>query len=178
PPPPAPTAMQIVESEIPDIETIEFEDMTITEDTEIEGPVTPPKKEVAPPPPPPPPPPAPSKEIFRIVEEQPTFKGCENIMDKARRKKCADAKLMEFIYENIVYPAVARENNITGTVVVQFVVERDGSVSNVKLLRDIGGSCGEEAVRVVKMMPPWNPGKQRGRPVRVMFTLPIRFKLA
>ncbi len=178
PPPPTPTALQIVESELPDIETVEFEDMSINEDTELEGKVAP--KEVAPPPPPPPPP-APevdAKEIFKVVEEQPTFRGCEDISDKLERKTCADAKLMAFIYENINYPPTARENNITGMVVVQFVVETDGSVSNVQCLRDIGAGCGEEAMRVVKMMPPWNPGKQRGRAVRVMFTLPVKFKLA
>lgn len=178
PPPPAPTVMQIVESEMPDIETIEFEDMSISEETEIKA-VIAPKKEV--PPPPPPPPPAPevdTKEIFKIVEEQPSFKGCEDIGDKMERKTCADAKLMAFIYDNITYPATARENNVSGTVVVQFVVETDGSVSNVSLIRDIGAGCGIEAVRVVKMMPQWNPGKQRGRAVRVMFTLPVKFKLA
>ena len=176
--PPAPTALQIVESELPDIETVEFEDMSISEDTEIDA-IVPPKKET--PPPPPPPPPAPevnTKEIFKIVEEQPTFKGCETIGDKMERKACADAALMKFIYDNITYPSTARENNVSGTVVVQFVVETDGSVSNVSLIRDIGAGCGQEAMRVVKMMPQWNPGKQRGRAVRVMFTLPVKFKLA
>ncbi len=178
PPPPTPTALQIVESELPDIETVEFEDMSINEDTEIEA-IIPPKKDA--PPPPPPPPPAPevnTKEIFKVVEEQPSFKGCEDISDKMERRTCADAKLMAFIYENITYPATARENNVSGTVVVQFVIETDGSVSNVSLIRDIGAGCGEEAMRVVKIMPPWNPGKQRGRAVRVMFTLPVKFKLA
>ena len=178
PPPPTPTALQIVETDV-DIETIEFEDMSISEDTELEGAVAPPKREVAPPPPPPPPPPAPeSKEISRIVEEQPTFKGCESIGDKAERQKCAEVKLMEFIYDEIQYPSTARENNIQGTVVVQFVVETDGRVSNVKIVRNIGGGCGQEAARVIEKMPAWNPGKQRGRAVRVMFTLPVKFKLA
>ena len=179
PPPPAPTALQIVESELPDIETVEFEDMSINENTELQGAVAPPKKEG--PPPPPPPPPAPevnAREIFKIVEEQPTFPGCEAVTDKMERKTCADAKLMSFIYDNITYPTTARENNITGMVVVQFVVEPDGSVSNIDVVRDIGAGCGEEIVRVLKKMPAWNPGKQRGRPVRVMFTLPVKFKLA
>ena len=179
PPPPTPVAMQIVESELPDIETVEFEDMSIDEDTELQGKIAPPKE--AAPPPPPPPPPAPkvdAKEIFKIVEEQPTFKGCEGVADKRERQTCAEAKMMAFIYEHIKYPSTARENNITGMVVVQFVVETDGSISNVSLLRDIGAGCGEEAMRVVKLMPSWNPGKQRGRAVRVMFTLPVRFKLA
>ena len=180
PPPPAPTALQIVESDLP-VETIEFEDMSISEETAIDAPVAPPKKKAAaapPPPPPPPPPPSASKEIFKVVEEAPTFPGCEGVADKKERKSCADSKLMAFIYENIKYPPTARENNITGMVVVQFVVEPDGSISNIKALRDVGGGCGEEAIRVIKKMPRWNPGKQRGRPVRVMFTLPVKFKLA
>ncbi len=179
PPPPAPTALQIVESDVLDLETIEFEDMSISEETSIEGPIAPPKAEAAPPPPPPPPPPpAASKEIFKIVEDAPTFKGCESIADKEEKKACANEKLMAFIYQNIKYPSLARENNIQGMVVVQFVVEQDGSISNIKCLRDIGAGCGEEAMRVVEAMPNWNPGKQRGRPVRVMFTLPVKFKLA
>ena len=96
-------------------------------------------------------------------------------------KACADKKLMEFLYGNIDYPAMARENNIQGTVVVGFVVEKDGSITQIKLLRDIGGQCGEEALRVVELMrnspEKWIPGKQRGIPVRVMFNLPIRFVL-
>ncbi len=176
PPPPPPSILQIVESDVMDIETIEFEDMSISEETAIDAPVAPPKKEIPPPPPPPPPPS--SKEIFRIVEDAPTFRGCEDVVDKLERKTCADEKLMAFIHQNIRYPKLARENSIQGMVVVQFVVEPNGQISNVKLLRDIGGGCGEEAVRVVKAMPPWNPGKQRGRAVRVMFTLPVKFKLA
>jgi len=78
---------------------------------------------------------------------------------------------------NIKYPEVARTSGITGTVYVQFVVEKDGSISDVKVVRGIGGGCDEEAVRVVKSMPRWKPGKQRGQPVRVYFTLPIEFKL-
>ena len=103
-------------------------------------------------------------EIFTIVEEQPGFPGGE-------------AKLMEYLGKNIQYPPVARESNIQGTVFVTFVVEPDGSVSNVKTLRGIGGGCDEEAMRVVRNMPKWKAGKQRGKPVRVQFNLPIRFVL-
>ena len=103
-------------------------------------------------------------EIFTIVEEQPSFPGGE-------------AALMEFLGKNISYPPMAKESGIQGTVFVTFVVEPDGSVSNVKTLRGIGGGCDEEAIRVVKNMPKWKPGKQRGKPVRVQFNLPIRFIL-
>ena len=103
-------------------------------------------------------------EIFLIVEEQPEFPG-------------GDAARMAYFAENIHYPQEAKELNIQGTVYVGFVVEPDGSVSQVKVLRGIGGGCDEEALRVVKNMPLWKPGKQRNIPVRVRFTLPVRFTL-
>lgn len=104
------------------------------------------------------------EEIFTFVEEYPEFPG-------------GDKALREYILNNIKYPEVARTSGITGTVYVQFVVEKNGSISDVKVVRGIGGGCDEEAVRVVKSMPKWKPGKQRGVPVRVYFTLPIELKL-
>ena len=104
------------------------------------------------------------QEIFQIVEEMPSYPGGEQ-------------KLMEYVAKNIKYPQIARETGIQGRVFVGFVVEPDGSVSNVKVLRGIGGGCDEEAVRVVKSMPKWKPGKQRGKAVRVSYMLPVNFKL-
>ena len=104
------------------------------------------------------------QEIFQIVEEMPAYPGGEQ-------------KLMEFVAKNIKYPQIARESGIQGRVFVGFVVEPDGSVSNVKVLRGIGGGCDEEAMRVVKSMPKWKPGKQRGKAVRVSYMLPVNFKL-
>ena len=104
------------------------------------------------------------QEIFQIVEEMPAFPGGE-------------AKLMEYVGKNIKYPQIARETGIQGRVFIGFVVEPDGSVSNVKLLRGIGGGCDEEAMRVVKSMPKWKPGKQRGKAVRVSYQIPVYFKL-
>lgn len=104
------------------------------------------------------------EEIFVFVEEQPSFPG-------------GDEELYKFLAENIQYPALARENNVEGKVFVQFVVEKNGSITQVKLVKDIGSGCGQEAMRVVKSMPKWKPGKQRGTAVRSQFTLPIRFKL-
>lgn len=101
---------------------------------------------------------------FTLVEEDPSFPGGID-------------SLYAWIQNNIQYPVYARENNITGKVYVTFAVERDGSISNPKVLRDIGGGCGAEAIRIVKAMPRWNPGKQRGKPVRVQFNLPINFTL-
>lgn len=105
------------------------------------------------------------EEIFVFVEENPSFPGGEE-------------ELYKYLRENIKYPQLARENNIEGKVFVQFVVEKNGSISNVKILKDIGSGCGAEAVRVVKAMPKWKPGKQRGSAVRAQFSLPISFKLS
>lgn len=102
--------------------------------------------------------------IFQVVENDPEFPGGVEAMYK-------------FLAQNIKYPQLARENNITGRVFVTFVVERDGSVTGVRVLRDIGGGCGQEAVRVVKSMPKWTPGKQRGKAVRVQYNLPVNFTL-
>lgn|SRR5574344_123398 len=104
------------------------------------------------------------EEVFVFVEEQPAFPGGE-------------AELFKYLHENIVYPDLAKSANITGMVTVRFVVEKDGSVSNVTVLRDIGGGCGAEAVRVVKAMPKWKPGKQRNKAVRTQFNLPVKFTL-
>jgi protein TonB len=85
--------------------------------------------------------------------------------------------MSEFLQRNLNYPAAAKEAGITGSVVIQFVVNEDGEISNAKVLRGIGGGCNEEAIRVVKSMPKWKPGKQNGRAVKVYYTLPIRFVL-
>lgn len=101
--------------------------------------------------------------IFTVVENDPEFPGG---MDS----------LLAFIQRNIRYPEAAWNQKIEGKVYVTFTVETDGSITNIKVLRDIGGGCGQEAVRVVSMMPKWKPGTQRGKPVRVQFNLPIVFK--
>jgi len=105
-----------------------------------------------------------SKEVFTMVEDMPAYVGGQEAM-------------MSFLAGNIKYPEAAMKKDIQGKVYVTFVVEADGSVTNVKVLRGIGSGCDEEAVRVVKMMPKWNPGKQAGKAVRVQYNLPIRFAL-
>jgi protein TonB len=105
------------------------------------------------------------QQIFMVVENAPAFPG-------------GDGARMKFLQDNIKYPQMARESGIQGTVYVTFVVERNGNVTDVKILRGIGGGCDEEAVRVVQNMPKWEPGKQRGKPVRVQFNMPIKFTLA
>ncbi len=103
-------------------------------------------------------------EIFVVVENSPEFPG-------------GNDSLYAYIGRNIKYPETAKKEKIQGRVFVTFVIEKDGQVSSAKILRDIGGGCGEEAIRVVKNMPKWKPGTQRGNPVRVQFNLPIMFQL-
>jgi len=117
--------------------------------------------------PPPPPPPEPEKPVtpFRIVEEMPEPPG-------------GLKAFYAYIYQNVKYPAMARENNIEGTVYIQFVVEPDGSLSDIQVLRGPGGGLNEAAVEVLQKYPQkWKPGKQRGKAVPVYFNLPIKFTL-
>ena len=85
--------------------------------------------------------------------------------------------LYKYLAENIKYPQMAKESGIQGRVFVTFVVEKDGRVTDVRVLRGIGGGCDEEAIRVVQNMPKWTPGKQRGKSVRVQYNLPVKFTL-
>ena len=102
--------------------------------------------------------------VYQIVEEMPQYPGGEEAM-------------MEYVAKNIVYPQEAQNKGISGRVFVSFIVEKDGSVSNVNVQRGIGGGCDEEAVRVISAMPKWKPGKQDGNPVRVSYMMPITYKL-
>lgn len=101
-------------------------------------------------------------DVFVQVDEGPEFPGGAEAMQK-------------FIEDNLRYPQLAAANGISGKVYVTFVVDTDGTVQNPRLLRDIGGGCGAEAIRVVKTMPKWKPGKQNGKPVRVQYNLPVVF---
>ncbi len=113
---------------------------------------------------PPPPPPPKKKQVYDIVEIPPKFPGGEEA-------------LIRFVGENLEYPQIARENGIQGTVVLKLIIEADGSISDVLVLRGLGGGCEKEAIRVVHSMPKWEPGIQNGKKVRVGVALPIRFKL-
>ncbi len=124
----------------------------------------------------------PKEEPLQVVEQMPMFPGCQDSTGtSAELKQCSDQKMLQFIYQNITYPEVDRANGNEGTVVVNFVVEKDGSISNPKIVRDLGEKLGEEALRVVKLMNEmperWTPGMQSGEPVRVSFNLPVKFKL-
>jgi protein TonB len=98
------------------------------------------------------------------VQKMPSFPGGEK-------------ELFNYLAKNIVYPPLAKETNIIGMIVITFVVNKDGSISNIELLKDIGGGCGKEAIRVIRNMPKWTPGENNGQPVKVRFTLPVRFQL-
>ena len=102
--------------------------------------------------------------MFQVVEQQAEFPD-------------GQAALFKWLSQNIKYPAVARENNIQGKVILRFIVEKDGTVNGVTVLRGTNDLLDKEAVRVVKDMPKWKPGKQRGNAVRSYFTLPVVFKL-
>lgn len=157
PPPPPPVqeveVLNVVEDE-KEVERVEIN----TEETKEEVIIAPPVEEV--------------KEeeeeeqvIFVVVETMPEFPG-------------GQAALFKYLSENVKYPVIAQENGIQGRVICQFVVNKDGSIVDVEVVRSGGdASLDKEAVRVIKSMPKWNPGKQRGKAVRVKYTVPVNFKL-
>ncbi len=118
-------------------------------------------------------------EVFKIVHEMPRFPGCEDMETDAEKKSCADGKMLDYIYTNLVYPTEAIEKKVVGTVVLQFMIETDGSISEIKIGREIGYGCGQAAIDVIDSMntlgKAWRPKHQRGKPVRVLYTLPIKF---
>lgn len=115
--------------------------------------------------------------IMEQYLEMPRYPGCEDISDEADHKSCWEQLMLQFIYTNIQYPEFARENGIEGTVVIRFVVDKDGSVIDTEILREIGGTCGAESLRVVNMMPNWIPGKLFNEPAKIQYYLPVKFKL-
>ena len=127
---------------------------------EIGGEVLKAKEEIAQPEPPK----EDENKVFDVVEEQPSFPG-------------GQGALMQWLRDNIKYPVIAAENGIEGRVIVQFVVSKSGSISNVNVVRGVDPSLDKEAVRVVSNMPNWTPGKQNGTTVNVRYTLPVTFKL-
>ncbi len=152
PPPPPQQIIEIVEDDEEIEEELEIESTEVDESTTIEI-IDMPEEVVEEEP-----------EIFLIVEDPPSFPGGEEEMFK-------------YLGKNIKYPPMAKDAGIQGIVYVTFVVMENGDIDQVKVLRGIGGGCDEEAIRVVKNMPSWKPGKQRGKSVRVQFNLPIRFTL-
>ncbi len=158
-PPPPPKIQQPQIIEVPDEEEIEEEidfqmDNEVTEDTKVEeitiAHVEEPKEDI--------------HQIFTVVEENAQPKG-------------GMSAFYSYVAKTLKYPAQARRMGIEGKVFVQFVIERDGTLTDVTFIKGIGAGCDEEAVRVVKSSPPWTPGKQRGKPVRQRYVVPITYKL-
>ncbi len=159
PPPPPPPAVQEVEVLNVVEDNVETESIEVTseDDKDIEIEVAPPVEVVEDE--------EPEDVIFVVVESMPEFPGGPQAMYK-------------FLGENIKYPVIAQENGIQGRVVCQFTVNKDGSLVDIEVVRSGGdASLDKEAVRVIKSMPKWKAGKQRGKPVRVKYTLPVNFKL-
>lgn len=159
PPPPPPEPETPEEIEVVDHEVDTKMDIKIEDDQSQAQ-----QQTYVPPPPPKVVEPEETEEIFMVVENQPEFPG-------------GPAAMMKFLSDNIRYPVIAQENGIQGRVICNFVVEKDGSITDVQVVRGQDPSLDKEAVRVIQDMPRWTPGKQRGKPVRVRFTLPVVFRL-
>lgn len=161
PPPPAPEIIEVVEDE----EEIEE---TIIESTETDQEEVVEEVEVL------------EEEIdmdipFAIIEDVPLFPGCENVA-KSQRRKCFQEKIQKHIIKNFRYPEIAQEMGIQGRVFVQFIIGKDGNISGIRT-RGPDKNLEKEANRIISKLPKMTPGKQRGRPVRVPFSIPVTFKL-
>jgi periplasmic protein TonB len=161
PPPPAPTIIEVVEDEKEVEETIiestETTQEQIIEDVEVI------EEEV-------------DVEVpFAIIEDVPLFPGCENVK-KSERRKCFQEKIQRHIAKNFRYPEIAQEMGIQGRVYVQFIISKDGSITGIRT-RGPDKNLEKEAQRIIERLPVMIPGKQRGRPVRVPFSIPINFRL-
>ncbi len=118
------------------------------------------------------------KEIANIaVEEEPEEEAPFMVVEKMPEFPGGQAALMQYLQKNIKYPAVCRENNIQGRVLIQFIVNRDGTIVEPEVVKSVNPYLDKEALRVISGMPKWTPGEQRGKPVRVKFTVPVNFKL-
>lgn len=121
---------------------------------------------------------SPGKIIFRTPEKMPLFQSCKNFREEFKSEKdCADRKLLQYVYQNIKYPQEAVDFKVEGTIVISFVISKEGNVINPKIIRDIGANCGQAGMEVVNKMDKWVPGFQDGQPVATQFNLPIKFSL-
>jgi len=156
PPPPKPQVVEqieIVEDDTEIEEELEIEDTEVDEETTVEIVEMPEEEEEV------------EEQIFFVVEEMPEFPG-------------GQLELRKYIAENVEYPEIARENEIQGRVYVQFVVNGKGEVEHAKVVRGVDPALDKAALKVINSLPKWKPGKQRGKPVKVSFTVPINFMLS
>ena len=158
PPPPPPSSteqLNIVDNDVEIEDELRLEETEADQDTEVQIDAFADQEEEE----------EEEQQIFVVVEDMPTFKGG------------GVSAFRNYVQKNIKYPTVAAENGIEGTVFVKFVVDTDGGISNVEVMRGVDPALDDEAKRVIRNAPKWEPGKQRGKPVRVQFTIPIVFKL-
>jgi len=163
PPPPAPPeVIQIVENDL-EIEEVEFESTETDESEEIE--IVEEEEE--------------DDEIFNfaVVENKPIFPGCEKLATENDKFMCFNQGIMKHIGKNFEFPELARQMGIQGKVYVNFVIEKNGKVSTVTIARGVDKLIDDEAIRVIKKLPTFIPAKQRGKPVRMQYTVPINARL-
>jgi len=121
-----------------------------------------------------------NETVLDSAEIMPMFPGCEEMLDLKERQECSTKNMLMFIYRNLKYPTKARENGVEGMVVAQFIIEKDGSISEIAIVKDLGGNLGNAVIDVMDLMKEqkvWSPGIQDGTAVRVKYTLPVKFKL-
>ena len=155
PPPPAPVVVEVLnvvedDQEVEEVEIVSEDD--VEEEIVIDIPVAAPIEEEE------------EEVVFQVVEKMPEFPGGQQA-------------LFEYLSKNIRYPVIAQENGLQGRVICQFVVNQDGSIVDIVVVRSVDPSLDKEAERVIKSMPKWKPGEQRGKAVRVKYTLPVNFRL-
>ncbi|TVQ79698.1 MAG: energy transducer TonB [Flavobacteriales bacterium] len=164
PPPPPPEQISVVEEIVDLQEELIIESVEVDQDDEIEdvdffGEET--------------------DEVlqFAVVENKPVFPGCENERSEADREACFQRMMSRHINNNFKFPEISRSMNSQGVIVVNFIIEKDGSISAVRVLRGVDEALDAEAIRVIKKLPKFEPAKQRGRPVRMSFNMPINARI-
>ena len=164
PPPPPPEIIEVVEDDVELEEELEIQSTETDMNEEVE--IIEMEEEV-------------SDEVlsFAVVESVPVFPGCEDASTNEEKKACFQQQILKYVSKNFNFPEMARQMGISGKVYVNFVIEKDGSISNVEVVRGVDKLLDDEAARVVKSLPKMTPAKQRGKPVRMSFTLPINAKL-
>lgn len=119
-----------------------------------------------------------TNDIFVHADKMPYFSGCTAFADSTEEKRrCSDAAIVQFIASKLQYPEAAMKQELEGTVYVSFIIDERGAIEQSAVLKDIGGGCGEEALRVIRLMPPWEPAVNAGKNVKARLNLPIRFDL-